>query len=290
MDNNIFQFANDTTNKTVEKIKSGVQKYLIFIVLFFNIALSIISKLYSLGLQNPFSQGFFVDFIISTGTSMVCYICFIPFGRANEMQRSKTYKDNIKKWQELSEKVRQGFLEAFYGFCDEQEEYEREDKKKLELLNHTTMTYETYLAEYKGKSNGEIRKLHRAGKLTLAEKNAIIKCNQMKVQPINPLVVLQEVKATHYNDAGRDTSNYARMKTAQRPFAILFVSIIINTITTSFLTMGENFIVEALLSIFSIIVASIGGFSTGTNAFIDHENKIKAKIIFLSLFKEKNKI
>lgn len=290
MDNNIFQIANDTKNKTIDKIKTGVQKYIIFVVLLFNIGLSIVSKLYSLGLQNPFSQGFFVDFIVSVSTSMLCYVCFIPLGRNDEMNRSKTFSENLKIWQNLSEKVRQGFLEAFYNFCDEQEEYERTDKKKLELANHTMISYETYLSEYQGKSKKEIRKLHLTGKLTLAEKNAIIKCNEMKVKPINPLVVLQEVKATHYNDAGRDTSNGARTKTIRRPFTILAVSLLINTITTSVLAVGENFVIDMLLSIFSIIVASISGYSTGVGDFNEKENKIKAKIIFLSLFKEKNKI
>lgn len=291
MDNNFFQFTNDSKNKAVEKIKNGIQKYLIIIVLLFNVGLSIVSKLYQLGLQNPFSQGFFVDFIISTGTSMICYICFIPFGRSDEMNRSKSFSDNFKLWQNLSEKVRRGYLRSFYDFCDEQEEYERNDKKKLELANHTMMSYETYLANYKGKSKKEIRKLYRSGKITAAEKNAIIKCNQMKVKPINPLVVLQEVQSTHYNDAGRDSSSQARTKTIQRPITIFIVSLIINTITVSFLSMGENFFIEMLLSIFSIIVASIGGYSTGVGDFIEKENKIKAKIIFLSLFNEyENKI
>lgn len=290
MDNNIFQFTNDTKNKTISKIKLSLQKYLIFFVLLFNIGLSVVSKMYTLGLQNPFSQGFFVDFIISTSTSMICYVCFIPFGRNDEMNRSKTFSENLKTWQNLSEKVRQGFLEAFYAFCDEQEEYERVDKVKLELANHTMMTYEIYLSEYKGKSNKELRKLHRAGKITGSDLSALIKCNKMKVKPINPLVVLQEVKATHYNDAGRDHSNSARAKTVQRPFTILIVSLLINTITTSMLTVGENFVIEMLLSIFSIIVASVSGYSTGANDFVEKENKIKAKIIFLSLFKEKNNI
>ncbi len=290
MDNNIFQITNDATNKTVEKIKQGVQKYLIFIVLLFNIAMTIVSRLYRLGLQNPFSQEFFVDFLISTSTSMLCYVCFIPFGRQDEMNRNKTFNDNVVLWHSLTEKVRNGFLEIFQMFCNEQLEIERSEKKRLILANNTIMEFSTFLQQYNGKSKKEIKQLYKADKLTKEQYRAILKCNKVKVKPINPLVVLQEAEETHYNDAGRDTTNYAKNKALQRPLMIFIMSLAFNTITTTFMNIGENVIMEMLISIFSIVFASVCGYSTGTNDFKQKENRIKAKVMFLSLFCEKNKI
>lgn len=290
MDNNIFRTTNDATNSVVEKIKQGVQKYLIFFVLIFNVVVSVVSKIYRLGLQNPFTEGFIVDFMITTSTSMLCYLSFIPLGRQDELIRSETFTTVIDTWNDLSDKVRNAFLYPFEAFCHDQVGVEREEKKKLIISNKTIITYEDYKSKYENKSFWQLLKLQKEGKISKKERKAIAQANRVSVKPIQPLLILQEAQETHFNDAGRKNNNYARKQAVKKPFVIFAFSLAINAITTSMVTIDSTLIIDMLLSLFSIVVASYGGYSTGVNDFIYKENKIKAKIVFLKLFFEKEKI
>ena len=284
MESNVFQFASDTQSKTVQKIKSGVQKYLIFIVLLFNVTLEITSRLYRFGLQNTFTPEFFVDFFITTATSMLCYICFIPFGRADEMKQSTIFQEITKEWETLTAQVRKGNLQLFQKFCVYQVKQERAEAKKYILTNYTLINYETYSKEYEPLSKKQLRKLYKDGEINKDEYTAIKKCYKIKVKPINPLIVLQGAKKTTVNDAGRDDSSYALNKAIQRPIIMFIASFIINTITTTFIGNSENVWLEMMLSIFSIIISSVMGYSTGVNDFKHSEDRIKARVLFISLF------
>lgn len=288
--NNIWGMASETSSKTVEKIKTGIQKYLIFIVLLFNIGLEIVIKCFQIGLNNVFTASFFVNLVISISTSMLCYICFIPLGRTDEEKRSLTYKSTMEKWESLSNKVRESFIELFKQFCISEVDAERNEQKKIILSNNTTIPYDTYKTEYEGKSKKELKALYNEGKISKEEFKALKKCNKVKAKPINPLIILCGTKRTSINDAGRDEGSYALTKTLQRPVIMFVISFVVNSISTTFIGGDNNVILDIMLSIFSIVVASVCGYTTGVNDFKHQEDRVKSRTVFLTLFCQKNNI
>ena len=262
MDNNFWQITNDQTNKTVQKIKTGVQKYLIFIVLLFNISFEVIARFYRFGVQ-AITPDFFINYFVTTFTSMLCFICFIPLGRNDELRRSLTYKPLIEEWSKLSQKVREGFGKLFDNFCKVRVEEERQDSKRFILANYTMIEFDEYKSKYETKSKKELKQLYTNNELSKEEYKAILKCNRVKVKPINPLIVLNGAKKITVNDAGRGNNSYAFFKVLQRPVVILISSFIINTITTTFTGGSHDVILNVMLSVLRIVIASVCGYRTG---------------------------
>jgi hypothetical protein len=286
----LFQLTNDTTSKVAEKIKTGIQKYLIFIVLLFNVALQVVSRLYRFGLQNPFTAEFFLELAVNIATSMLCYICFIPFGRSEEEKRATNYKSLTKKWDELTQKVREGFIEIFQKFCKDQVETERQEAKSHTMLSNTMISFERYKAEYEHLSKKELKDLYKQGLLTKREYKAIYKANfNIKVKPINPLIVLSGVKKATINDAGRTDKAYLVKWLSTRPLIMFTSTAILNAITTTFIGGSENVILDMLFSVLTIVIASVCGYSAGVTDFKNTQDKVESKVMFLSLFWEKNK-
>lgn len=284
--NSFWQGSSDTTTKAVQKIKTGIQKYFIVIVLLFNIVLQITTRLYRFGFQNTFSAEFFVSFFINTSTSMLCYICFIPLGKTDEMKRSTTFETLMNEWEKLTNKVRTGFLKRFEHFCFNQVEEERNESRRYILSNNTLISFDEYQSKYEGLCKKELKALLNKGEINKDEYKTLCKCLRVKIKPINPLIVLQGAKKTTVNDAGRDNGSYALAKALQRPIIMFVVSFIINTITTTYMGGSENVILEIMLSIFTIIISSVMGYSTGVNDFKHNEDRTKARVLFMSLFFE----
>ena len=290
MDESLFQTTNDATTKVVEKIKTGIQKYLIFIVLAFNVALQVVARLYRFGLQNPFTAEFFLELAVNVATSMLCYICFIPFGKSEEEKRSLTYKPLVSKWEDMTRRVREGFIETFQAFCKSQVVSEKREAKALIILSHTMVSMERYEAEYEHLTKEELKALYKQGKLSRQEYRAIYKANyRVKVKSINPLIVLSGVKKATINDAGRTDKGYLATWLTTRPIIMFVSTAILNAITTTFIGGGENVILDMLFSVLTIIIASVCGYSAGVTDFKNNQDKVESKVLFLSLFWEKNK-
>lgn len=293
MDNNIFGIADEQKNKAVQKVKNGVQKYLIFIVLLFNIALEVVSKLYAFGLHSPFTAQFFSNLSVSLATTMICYACFIPFGRGDEAKRNNEFLSLSKLWYALSDTVREGYLRLFEAFCKEQVTDERTEAKKAILANDTIIPYDEYKEKYEGKSKKYINSL---ADLNKREKKAINKANgyglfnATKIKPINPTIVLSGHGKKHVNDAGRNEKSYAISYLAKKPIIIFFSAVVLNSISTTFTGGGTNVILDMLFSVFQIVIASVFGYSAGVTDFKHEIGKINNRVIFISLFCEQNKI
>jgi hypothetical protein len=287
----LFQITNDGAGKIVDKIKTGVQKYLIFIVLIFNIALQVVARLYRFGLQNPFTAEFFLELAVNVATSMLCYVCFIPFGRSEEQKRASGYSELVKKWETLTANVRKGFIEMFQMFCKDQVTQEQQDKKQYIILSNTMLTMERYKAEFEQLSKAELKDLYKQGKITKTEYKAIYKANyKVKVKSINPLIVLSGVKKATINDAGRTDKAYLLTWLTTRPLIMFTSTAILNAITTTFIGGGENVILDMLFSVLTIVIASVCGYSAGVTDFKNNQDRVESRVLFLSLFHEKNNI
>lgn len=295
MNSGIYGQVSDGKNNAFNKIKNGIQKYLIYIVLLFNIALEIVAKLYEIGLKNPFTVEFCLELVISCITTMICYCCFIPFGKADEKQRNPSYAINITMWGKLTEQVRDGFLEMFREFCFERVDDERKEARMLILGNETLITYEEFENSYLGKSKEEIKQMRKDGVITKREAKAINRANgygwfnPTKIKPINPIIVLSGVRKGTLNDAGRKDSIYSIKWLATRPLIMFCTSTVINAISTQFIG-SEHAIFEMFLSVLMIVIASIFGYSAGQSEVGQNNDRVKSRILFLSLFCEQKNI
>ena len=291
--NNAYARINDTKTEAIEKVKSGIQKYLIWIVLLFNIALEIMTRLYSFGFQNPFTPDFFMSVFIDTVSTMICYACFIIIGQNDEKKKSLTYINNVRAWGELSNEVRSAHLQPFREFCVEQVNEERDEAKRLILANDTIIPFDVYKKEYEHLNKAELKQLYEQGTISKEEYRALYRANGFglfnptKIKPINPVIILSGVAKTTLNDAGRSESNYVVRWLTARPILIFATTTVLNTITTSFVGVNQNAILSMFISVLSIVVASIIGYGAGQQAVREREDRIKSRIIFLSLFKQK---
>lgn len=296
MDNNIFSFANAKKSAAVEKIKFNIQKYLIFFVLFFNIGLSIVSRLYRLGLQNPFTIEFFLELSISLLTTMICYICFVPFGRNDELKRNAEFPNIKNTWMNLSNTVRSGYLRLFTAFCDTQVKEEREEVKRLIIENNTIMPYTEYKEKYEGLGKKKLKKFLKQETINEKEYKAILRANgygpfnQTKIKPINPVIILSGAKKMSINDAGRTDSSYVVRWLTTRPLVMFVSTAILNSVVTTFNGGGKNVILDMLIAVFQIIIAAVCGYSAGVSDFKYSLDRINSRVVFLSLFVEENNI
>lgn len=296
MESNAYSRINEGTTSVVNKFKDFFMRNLLIIVLLFNIALEIVSKLYRIGFSNPFSVEFFLELAITTTTSMICYICFIPFGKADEKKNNPSFSQNLTLWGKLSDIVRNGYNELFRAFCVEQLEVEREDKRRAIIGNNTLISFPVYEEKYKGLSKAEISALVKSGEITKKEAKAINQANGngfinlVKVRAINPVIILSGVKKMQINDAGRTDSAYTINWLISRPFIIFATNAVLSAITTSFIGGWQNAILDMFLSVLMILLASICGYSVGVNSIRRDNDIVKSRILFISLFTEKNRI
>lgn len=297
MDKNLYSAVNSGSSKIMDYIKSTISKYLIFIVLLFNIALQVVSNFYKIGFKNPFSVEFFLELGVSMLTTMLCYICFIPFGKQEEIRSNPSYSQNISVWSKLSAMVRNGFNEIFRNFCREQLNEERDDIRRVIIGNNTMIDYNVYCEKYRGKSKEYINALI-GSELTKKEANTINRANgncfflfsPVRVAPIDPLIILSGSQFGSINDAGRKKSSFVLRWLLERPFFIFLSTTIINAMSTTFIGGGTNAIFDIFLSTLSIVIASVCGYSAGVSSVRFENDKVKSRIIFLSMFAEKNNL
>lgn len=294
MNNNLYANINEEQNRAITRVKQSIQRYLIIVVLVFNILLEIISSLYTFGFRNPFTPEFFLELAVNTATTMICYACFIMVGQAEERKRTTMYSDNIKAWSKLSERVRDGYLSAFRDFCEEQVTEERNEAKRLILGNNTVISFEEYVEKYSLLNRKQLKGLYKEQRISKEEYKALNRANGFgtfnptKIKPINPVIILSGVAKATINDAGRKESSFVARWLSTRPLLIFFSTALINAITTTFMGAGKNAILDIFLSVLMIVISSVVGYGAGQSAVKDKDDRVKSRIIFLSLFCQKN--
>lgn len=285
----MYQEITDSKAKATNILKDKFRQYMAYIVLSFNIILNVISRLYQIGFQNPFTIEYMLDLAVNTATTMLCYACFIPIGSQNEKAINKSYGINLSFWSNISEKIRTGYIELFEMFCSEQIEIERKDKRKIIIGNMTNIPYDVYFEKYANLEKEEIKELFKKGEITKTQKKAILKANHVKVKPISASCVLSGTEYSTINDAGRKQMSYSNSFMLRKPFIIVISNVILNAITSSFKRANiTEFIFDMLVAVLLIVIASVVGYDVGVKNIRTRNEAIKNKALFLSKFAEKN--
>ena len=259
-----------------------------YLVLLMNIAVSILSRPFRGWLENPFSADFFISLSTNILTTMFSYSCFVRHGEQMTKLTMRGYAENSNRWSVLSGKVRGGMGDSFARFCTARVEKEREERRREIIGNHTMISYDRYEQEYKGKSRRYIEDLRKSGKLSRRDAYAILRANgQIRVKPINPLIILCGISRTKVNDAGRENIRYSTLSIISRPFTMLIVNIAVTMFKWQYVGLeNANEIYNMLISAFMIVMASAMGYSAGATSARKEHDKIKNRIFFIERFLE----
>jgi hypothetical protein len=283
--NKYSAFANKQ-NKAMQVITAVVRDSLPFLILVLNIVVTVMANLFQADLQNPFSQGFFVELFTNTLTTMVCYSCFVKYGEKNENLESKSYASNLERWQKMSGEVRKHSSEKFIAYCRKQVELEREEIRSYYVLNHTMLTVEQYEEKYKRLSDDAINKLVARGALRKQEAYYIKRANKARYpKPINPLLILCGVNKTNINDVGRDGVNAATASILTRPIMMFCLTTVLTAFRGSWMGLNDaSVLFDMIYSALTIVISSMTGYSAGAAAGRKEHDKIKGRIFFLERY------
>ncbi len=262
------------------------------IIIALNIVFSVVFRFFTPTVENPFTPDFFISLATNILTSMFSYCIFISYGQKMERLSMSEYGSNVKIWSTLSSKVRNLYSTDFESYCHERVLAEREERRRAIIENNTMIGYSTFLEKYKGESDSYIDELASRGVISRADVRYVKKANrQIKVKPINPLIILSGIKVSTLNDAGRDGISPSTISIISRPVGMFILNAFISMLhgQWSGVTTGEE-ILSMIFAVLMIIVSSIMGYSSGVSAARKEHNKIKGRIFFLENFiKDKEK-
>lgn len=283
---NTYSKIADTQNKVTQAVTRFTKDFFPFIILVLNILLTIGSRLFNTWLENPFTPDFFISLGTNILSTMLCYTCFIKYGEMNEKRGCEAYAGNVERWSRISADVRGKMSEAFNRYCKELAWQEREEKRHSIISNHTMLSIEDYINNYKGKNRKEINELVKSGKLTIIEGKYINKANATnKIRPINPLLILCGVQTSNINDVGRSGISRATVSILSRPVSMFILTAAITMFKGTWVGVGDaSAIFDMIYSAFMIVISSVVGYSAGAmSARVEHD-KIKGRIYFLEKF------
>lgn len=284
--NNRYSNAAEAQSKTTAAIVGWVREFFPYIILVLNVIITIVSRLFSAELQNPFTAEFFISLGNNLISTSFCYICFISYGDKCTKAAMPSFSHNLKSWSELSAVVR-AKSDHFVEYCRAESEKERDERRIAFIVNNTLISIERYEKEYKGLKNRGLRKLVREGKISRSEAHFIRKANGVKIKPINPLLILCGVKIAHLNEAGREGMKYSTLSVIIRPLIVFGSNALISMISGRWLGLSDpSVIFDMILLSLLIIVSSVLGYSAGAeNAKREHD-KIKARIFFIEKYQQ----
>lgn len=287
--NNTYSGIAHTTADIRTRVVNTVRENFAYIILVFNILLRVALELFDASVGNPFTPDFFIALGCDIATTMFCYCCFISYGHRMEKLVMAGYKNNIALWSQLSEAVRKDSNEAFTDFCIDCAEEEREERRRAIIQNNTMIPYSTFLDKYRGKSKAEISTLVKSGELDRVAAYYIKKANGViRVKPINPLLILCGVKTESLNDVGRDGLKPSTISALSRPVSMFVLSACIEMLNGAWrgISTGEE-VYNMILSVLTIVIASVVGYSAGVTSARKEHDKIKGRIYFLEKFNQR---
>ena len=284
-----YQDIAEKSMKTTDKAITIIKNFMPFILLILDLVVTVVTRLFSTHLENPFTPDFFIDLATNIFTTMFCYTVFVKYGEQSEKALSATYLDNLNTWGEKSGIVRQKHSDRFIEYCAEQVEIERRDIRHTYIINHTMITIDRYKREFEGLTPMAVDSLVSQGKITRSDAKWIKKANIIpQLKPIKPILILCGVQAGHINDVGRESMSYTTMAILSRPIGLFVFNVIITMISGHWagITSASVFF-DIVYSVFSIVLASIVGYSTGASAAEKDMDRIKGRIYFLERFLDK---
>lgn len=275
-------------NNVYTKAKNALQDYRVYLLLAFVIIVQTLGKLYKLTWQNILTPEYMLSMATSIASTMLIYVVFAPFGSDKEIRRNERYRTNVTKWSELSAKIRDGKNAIFSAFCKKREKEEREERRIEIVENHTMTDYKDYLDKYAKLTPRELKSFYKSESITKDEYKAYRAANHsIRIQPINPLLVLCGVEHKTLNDAGRAEPKGFRVWLMKRPAVILILDILLGSIDPLYNgAQSADAIYSMILSALSTVIAAYVGYRAGVARILEKNEVVKNRIYFIETFEE----
>ena len=273
-----FKLANSATK--------FFREFFPFLILILNLIVTVIARLFVTKFQNPFTPDFFISLATNLLTTMFCYSIFVKYGEKSEKLFSSTYASNLERWGKLSSEVRVKRSESFIVYCRRQVELERQEIRHSYILNHTMIDINKYESDYKGLTPMKLDKLVEVGEISKRDAKYIKLANKTpRVAPINPLLVLCGVYTNHINDVGREKFSFAFLAIIARPVTLFATTVCVTMIKGYWRGITDASVVfEIVYSLFTIVLSSVFGYTSGAFAAEKEHNRIKGRIYFIERF------
>lgn len=288
---NVFEKYDNAQSLVIGRFKKFVVDVFPYLILIANLLFLAASRLFRGSISTVFSDGFFSQLFLNVLTSTVCYACFLIYSENVNKSTLKGYVENCQTWGEASYRVRlSDRFEDFLGYCREQVENEREERRTAYITNHTHLTLSDYNENYKSKSRKELKSLLREGKISYVEYRYILKANgNIRVKPINPLLILCGSQVNHINDVGRTDSKSVLFSILSRPVSMAITTVVLAMMNFAYIGFSDEAVIfDMLVSAFTIIFSAFLGYSKGVTNIRVLNDLIKARIIFIERFEKNN--
>ena len=284
----IYTGMANAKDSLISGAKSTFAETFPFIILILNIFFAVVSKLFETWITNPFTPSFFINLVSNILLTMLSYVCFVQYGEKIEKIATEAWAKNCRSWSEISERVRINHAEAFFNFCRDAQDEEREEKRRTIILNKTLISYETYLERLRDKNKKVIKSYIKEGEISRKEAYWINRANcKVKVRPISPLLIFCGIKLSHPNDAGRRRLSSSTISIVSRPAFMFLTTAIVMMFKGTYMGFeNASIFFDMMYSVMLIILSSFFGFSAGTKSTKLELERIEARIFFLERFEK----
>ena len=288
---NVDKHLDDLTRATESlkaRVITSVRDNFALVLLLFNIIVNVALRLFSPHLQNPFNQEFFISFTLNVIATTFAFWSFSAYSEKKTKLTLPGYEANCARWSDISQEVRREKNRAFSDHCKKVCKEERESRRRATFENSTMMEYAVYLERYANKSDELIDKAVESGEITRVEGRAIKKANrQLKLKKIDPLWILCGVQSMDIGDAHSGKIKASTFKVITRPVAMFAMSAFVAALNGTYIGIRTGSEVYAMiLSVTSIVIASVAGYWCGANTAKSEHDKVKNRIAFIEQFFE----
>ena len=285
-----FDKYDEASNAFTEKVKKVVVDFFPYLLMLINILFMVLNALFTVSLKNPFTPDNISKTLMNCATSTLAYACFVGYGDRTTKKNMANYQHNLKVWGETSDRIRRGsFFEAFLVYCKTAVEEERAEKRIAIVVNNTRITLKDYTEIYSKMSNSELRQQVKDGVISAHDAKYLRKANgNIRVKPINPLLLLCGSKAENLNDAGRAQDASAIKSIVGRPLTVIISSIIVESVFCVFGGWSMATLYNMCAYAFLIFVSCFLGYEKGASNARKTNEAVLNRIVFLERFEKKH--
>lgn len=283
-----FKTASDVADDKLRGVLTKVSQWRSVAVLSAMALLTLVMPLVNFKVGEPFSPDFWFDAAYSLAISSMSYYIFTPFGMRSERLGSKTYENAVKWWSGLSDRVRdEGLIEIFHKFCSVRCVEEREEMKAL-FIAAAGLPRSIYDEKYAHLTKKQLKIKKKSGELTRRQLKYLKAANgEIKVLPINPSMILSGIKVNNINDVGRE-KKFSVLGLLRPATLVITMAIrsIINIVGAGGVGVAD-YITQAAVDLFIIVMWSFNGFRYGSSLVKTEEQIVRGRSEFISMFFER---
>lgn len=283
-----FETYDRAAATVTDRVKKAVVDFFPYLLVLANIVFMVMNTLFSVGLQNPFNEDVISKTIINCATSSLAFACFVTYGDRRTKNTLAAYQINVREWGKASDRIRRGpHFEAFLEYCKRAVEIEREEKRLAIVTNRTRVSVSDYNAKYRNFSSKELNSEVKAGRITRREARILRVANgNIRVRPINPLLLLCGTHAENLNDAGRAEDASALKSILGKPITVILSSVLVASIHVVYGGITITTVYNMITYTFLILISSFLGYEKGASNARKTNEAVLNRIVFLERFEK----